>query len=116
MKRSTLMRALLATAIATSIVGCAPRRSTVVYQERPGVTGQTIVVQHPSEPPAVPTETIPQPPDTDYIWVRGHWEWSSGRWVWEPGHWEHPNPGHIWVPAHWERTGNGYVWVSGHWR
>jgi len=116
MKRLTLARTSLVAIGVAAIAGCAPHR-TVVYQPQPATTGSaTIVVQHPSEPPAIQPETIPQPPETDYFWVRGAWEWHDGRWVWEPGHWEHPNPGHAWTPGHWERTEGGYIWIGGHWR
>lgn len=115
MKKSTLARTLLVALGAALFAGCAEPTKTVVYQPQSGATGTTVVVSHPTQPPPMPTETIPQPPDTDYVWVRGAWEWHDSRWVWEPGHWEHPNPGHEWVPGHWERTQGGYIWVSPHW-
>ncbi|HZF00714.1 MAG TPA: YXWGXW repeat-containing protein [Methylomirabilota bacterium] len=96
------------------IAGCATRKEVVYQPQQPA--SQMIIVQHPSEPPALQTETIPPTPDTSYIWIRGMWEWRDGQWVWAPGHWESPNPGHEWVPGHWERTEGGYVWVHGHWR
>ncbi|GEM_PF-2593255 len=118
MKKITLVRTLLAAISAAVIAGCASPTRTVVYQPQSGTTGSTtVVVSHPSEPPTtMQPETIPQAPDTDYIWVRGAWEWQDDRWVWSPGHWEQPHPGHEWVPGHWERTEGGYVWVSPHWR
>jgi WXXGXW repeat (2 copies) len=116
MKKLTLVRAMLVTVGLPILAGCASPTRTTVYQTQPSAGRQTIIVQHPTEPPAIPAETRPQPPDTEYVWVKGAWEWHGGRWVWVPGHWEQPHPGQMWAPSHWQRTDEGYVWVPGHWQ
>jgi len=115
MKKLTLTRTLLVALGLPILAGCATPTHTMVYSQ-PATRGETIIVQHPTEPPPVPSENIPQPPDNDYIWVKGAWEWHGGRWVWVPGHWEQPHPGQMYAPSHWEHTQNGYVWVPGHWQ
>lgn len=113
MKHWTLAKTLIVAAALPVFAGCATRHE-VVYTQQPA--GQTIIVQHPTEPPAVRMETIPSAPDPSDIWVRGAWDWRTDHWVWIPGHWEQPNVGHEWVPGHWQPVGNGYEWVPGQWR
>src|SRR5581483_1599961 len=91
MKKLTLTRTLLVALGLPILAGCATPTHTMVYSQ-PATRGETSIVQHPTEPPPVPSENIPQPPDNDYIWVKGAWEWHGGRWVWVPGHWEQPHP------------------------
>jgi hypothetical protein len=68
-------------------------------------------------PPPDQVEVIPAPPEPDFIWVGGYWDWSWGRYVWVGGHYEHPaHPHDVWVRSRWERRGDRYVRVEGHWR
>jgi hypothetical protein len=112
MKNWTLAKVLLAAIALPLFAGCATRHE-VIYTQQPA--GQTIIVQHPSEPPPVEVETQPPAPDTADVWIPGAWEWHENHWVWEPGRWVSANPGHEWVPGHWERMDQGYTWIDGHW-
>lgn len=115
MKRLTFAKTLVAAIALPLLAGCAPTTRTTVVQTRPPAT-ETIIVKNPAPAPPMPTENIPEPPDTTYIWVRGAWEWRQNQWNWVPGHWEPSNPGHVWVQGTWEPYHGGYVWVPGHWR
>lgn len=49
------------------------------------------------------------------IWIRGHYQYVTGRWVWRPGRWENARAGYRWEPGRWERRGNRWHWVDGTW-
>jgi hypothetical protein len=67
-------------------------------------------------PPPPRTVVRTARPGPNYIWVRGHWGWKSGRYVWVNGYWLKRKPGRTWVAGHWEKRGTRWVWVRGHWR
>ncbi len=68
-------------------------------------------------PPPDQVEAIPVPPEADYVWVGGYWDWNWGRYVWVGGHYEHPaRPHAVWVRSRWERHGDRFVRVEGYWR
>lgn len=112
MKNWTLAKTLLAAIALPLFAGCATRH-VVVYSQQPA--GQTIIVQHPTQPPPVEVETEPPSPAPDDIWIQGSWNWQDNHWVWTPGYWTAPEAGHEWIPAHWQRMDEGYEWVPGHW-
>ena len=61
---------------------------------------QEVIVKVP--PPAVRVETIPPPPDRDYVWDPGHWRWDGHGYVWVPGHYVHKHHHYAkWIPGHW---------------
>ena len=75
------------------------------------------VVYVTDEPPLSPVEVIPTSPGFNYVWVGGHWGWSSNRYLWVPGSWVVPSRGYsVWVPGRWDRDHHGWYWTSGHWR
>jgi YXWGXW repeat-containing protein len=47
-----------------------------------------------------------------YLWVDGHWYWSSDRWLWSDGYYLVDRPGYVYVPG----TYRGHVWERGYWR
>ena len=55
------------------------------------------------------------PARNGFVFVKGHWNWSNGRWDWVAGHWERTRANYIWVDGRWELQGNYYVWVEGRW-
>lgn len=67
-------------------------------------------------PPPAKKEVRTARPGPNYVWITGHWNWSSGRYVWIRGHWVKNKPGKNWVPGHWTKKGRRYVWIKGHWR
>jgi hypothetical protein len=66
-------------------------------------------------PPAPIVETVPPPPQPEYVWAPGYWEWNGGRHVWVAGHYMPPNRGHHWVPDRWDRRDGHYHHEHGHW-
>jgi hypothetical protein len=76
---------------------------------------QEVIVKVP--PPAVRVETIPPPPNPDYVWDPGHWKWDGHGYVWVPGHYVHKHHHYAkWIPGHWVERHGGWYWVEGHWR
>jgi hypothetical protein len=66
-------------------------------------------------PPAPKVEVMPAPPQPDYVWIGGYWNWVGGRHTWVSGHWTTPRPGHHWVAYEWVRQGDGWRLRPGHW-
>ena len=68
------------------------------------------------EPPAPRREARPAP-RSGYVWVPGHWRWSSRqrRYVWEQGTWERDRPGFRFVGPRWVLRRGEWTFVPGHW-
>lgn len=92
----------------------APAPSALVT---PAAPSQVVVTTVPAMP-APPQDVTQSPsPGSDYVWVRGYYNWTGEHYVWVPGSWtEVPRPAAVWVPGQWQPTTGGYVWVAGHWR
>jgi len=77
-----------------------PSRVVAVKPNRPQV-----ILQHPLKT------------RRNYIWVEGHWKWSSfyRDYIWVKGKWIHQRRGHHWVPGFWEVSLGGFVWIEGYW-
>jgi hypothetical protein len=66
-------------------------------------------------PPPPQAETIGVPPQPDFVWIGGYWNWVGNRHEWIAGHWAPPRPGHHWVAYEWVRQGDGWKLKTGHW-
>lgn len=76
--------------------------------------GPTTVV--PTPPPANPTATPEQTPspDSNNVWVAGHYSWMSGQWTWVDASWQRPpHVGAAWVPGSYDAQ--NLRWTEGHW-
>jgi len=96
-----------------TVTGCSSHRTyEPVVATAPA--GAVIVT---TAPPAARHEVVGVSPGTDYVWVRGYWVYTNGRYTWTPGHYERrPRAGVTWIQGHWDRTAAGWVWTPGHWR
>ena len=77
-----------------------PSRIVVVKPNRPKV-----IVKHPNRV------------RKNYIWVEGHWKWSSfyRDYIWIKGKWKRQRRGYHWAPGFWEVSLGGFVWIEGYW-
>ena len=77
-----------------------PSRVVVVKPNRPKV-----IIKHPNRV------------RRNYIWVEGHWKWSSfyRDYIWIKGKWKRQRRGHHWMPGFWEVSLDGFVWIDGYW-
>ena len=77
---------------------------------------QDIVVPEAPPPPVV--ETVPvAPPEPDYVWVGGYWDWNNTQYVWVPGRYRRPpGPDRVWVPPRTYHDAHGNHYVPGGWR
>ena len=68
-------------------------------------------------PPDQIDEKVQYPPNRDYFWVPGHWEYSFQikDFYWHPGRWDLLDPYWILVPAHYIWRPEGYVYVPAYW-
>ena len=106
MKKSILIKSLLAAVSLPFLAGCAEREA---YSN---------TMSSPEAPPPTEAEVIPPQPNATLIWIPGEWRWD-GRWIWVHGHWAAPpSPAAVWVKGHWAPLHDhpGYVWVDGHWK
>ena len=101
MIRRDFLALLALTLAASGSAACGPGSAEIVVE-----TG----------PPPEQIEVVGLAPYPGAVWVRGHWQWTGGRYHWFPGHWERPRNGYIWVHAHWDRSGNRWRFIPGHWR
>jgi hypothetical protein len=98
MRRATAVPALVLSAAAVLLAGCA--------------AGLWI----PVGPPEARVEVHGEIPAPGFVWIGGYWQWHS-RWMWQPGHWEHPpRRGAQWISPHWEHGRRGWRFHKGHWR
>jgi hypothetical protein len=90
-----------------------------VEAETPRPTATVVVKAHPIyptvAPPPVRGESPGSPPQPDFAWIPGNWEWRAGQWAWNNGHWEHKHADMVWVRGRWELQGNYFVWIDGRW-
>jgi hypothetical protein len=97
---------LVATAIATSPIGCGgafeahPPRS--VYVARP--------------PPEPLPEIKSGPSAAGMDWIGGYWHFNGTDYVWIPGHWESPRPGWAWKSPAVVYSQQRRAWVYEHGR
>jgi hypothetical protein len=90
--------------------------ATPLVQTVPASPALGVVATVPPLPPS-PSEVVSVSPGTDYIWVKGYYNWDGSRYQWMPGTWVRASsPGAVWVPAHWQPSTGGYVWVQGAWQ
>jgi len=72
------------------------------------------IVSDPPPPPQI--EVLATPPESNYVWIPGHWEHQK-HWTWTSGHWTpQPRPRAQWIPGRWARLDRGWMWVEGYWR
>ena len=101
MRRITQFRMLGASLALCAALACAGGMR-ITYAER--------------RPPPDRMEVMVRSPGTDYVWVRGHWQWNRNDYGWVPGRWERVQRGYrTWVPGHWVERRNRWRWVEGHW-
>ncbi|MEP9350067.1 hypothetical protein [Xanthobacter sp. KR7-225] len=69
-----------------------------------------------NQPPAPRREARPAP-RPGYVFVPGHWRWSSRqrRYVWEQGDWVRDRPGLRFVGPRWVLRRGEWSFVPGHW-
>ena len=68
-------------------------------------------------PPPVRAEVFGTAPGPGYVWIRGNWNYTGGRYNWAPGRWERPPHGRThWEAGRWEKHGSQYHFREGHWR
>ncbi|MEP9377699.1 hypothetical protein ABLE91_13355 [Aquabacter sp. CN5-332] len=67
-------------------------------------------------PPPLRREVVP-PPRRGFVWVPGHWTWSSRarRYVWVSGQWMPARAGWRYSNPNWVRRGGTWVYVPGRW-
>ena len=69
-----------------------------------------------SAPPHPRVEYRSESPGSDYVWIRGFWDWQGDQWVWIPGRWERPAGRDVtWVDPHYYRESDGWEYQPGHW-
>ncbi|MBA1229621.1 BcpO-related WXXGXW repeat protein [Pseudomonas viridiflava] len=100
---------LIATLVVAS--GCVEER--IVHERRPP-PHEYVEVIAPQPPPERVIEVEPAP-RSGYVWSRGYWHWSDGRYVPVHGHWVAERPGYRYVHPHWESAGDGWHWHAGMW-
>ena len=66
-------------------------------------------------PPPPRIEEVGTPPQANYVWIGGYWNWVGGRHEWVSGHWAAGRPGYHWVVHQWVRQGDGWRLKTGHW-
>ena len=67
-------------------------------------------------PPAARREKARPRPGKDYVFIKGHWGYSGGKYEWAPGRWDRPEANHRrWNDGHWAHDRHGYYWVEGSW-
>ncbi|MBP0939127.1 YXWGXW repeat-containing protein [Pseudomonas alliivorans] len=100
---------LVATLVVAS--GCVEER--IVHERRPP-PHEYVEVIAPQPPPerVIEVEPAPRP---GYVWSRGYWHWSDGRYVPVHGHWVAERPGYRYVHPHWESASDGWHWHAGVW-
>lgn len=96
-------------------------KTIIVEQAAP-----TYVVVQPQAPAEVLVDTPPPAdieeemgacPGTDYVWIRGHWQWDGGRWKRIRGHWiAKPHGTAVWVPGSWKEHHHRWKWTEGYWQ
>jgi hypothetical protein len=70
-----------------------------------------------SEPPAEIVEEIGPCPGSDYIWIKGSWQWDGCRWVRVKGHWAlKPHAAAVWVSGCWTKHHHHWQWIDGCWK
>ncbi len=74
-----------------------------------------VVVVKPNRPKVI--EKHPNRVRRNYIWVEGHWKWSSfyRDYIWIKGKWKRQRRGYHWAPGFWEVRLGGFVWIEGYW-
>ena len=74
-----------------------------------------VVVVKPNRPKVIVKH--PNRVRKNYIWVEGHWKWSSfyRDYIWIKGKWKRQRRGHHWTPGFWEVSLGGFVWIEGYW-
>ena len=98
--------------------------ATHVYVVADRVEGDPNAVYEPQStvvvvtPPPAPRYVVRRPPlpFAGALWVRGYWNWTSGRYVWRTGHYIRPRAGYVFVAPRWERRSGRYVFVRGFFR
>jgi len=56
------------------------------------------LVEVPFAPPPARTETVPDRPEDDAVWLDGEWSWDGRRWSWKQGRWLVPPKGASFAP------------------
>ncbi len=91
-------------------------RVVLVQAQRFVVTEEPLpaakVAEAPPEPQLGELER-PAPPQTDALWVDGHWTYGPTGFSWLAGHYVAPRAGHVFVPPRWASFGNEYLYFNG---
>jgi hypothetical protein len=97
-----IRKLLLATMIATSVVGIAT----------PAAAAVEVFVQ--VAPPPLRQEAVPAPRH-GYFWVPGNWNSRSGHYVWASGTWVHERPGYQYHAPTWVEDNGRWSKHQGSW-
>ena len=67
-------------------------------------------------PPPLPVYVVPEPPEQDFVWAPGHWQWGGYGYFWVPGTWiEPPQAGLLWTPGYWAYDQDQFFFHEGYW-
>lgn len=111
--RRRLLKSLLLAAAPASAVGALTGRAAA-QQWRPPSQRSTAPSLTP--PPLPRYERLPQP-RPGYVWVPGHWIWSSRqrRYVWVDGRWTRNRPGFRYAGSRWVFRNGEWHFIPGQW-
>jgi hypothetical protein len=111
--------------VATLFLGLAAIYAPSTFAHTKYIVEQpTYIMQQPApvvvveaEPPADFAEEIGVSPGRDFIWIKGHWQWSGNQWGRVHGHWvQKPHSSAVWVPGCWTRHHHHWKWNEGYWQ
>ncbi len=110
MATSKITLPLCVCAFAVALAGC------TVVPPRVTVSGPAVVMAPMPQPP-MRVEIVSAPPQTDYFWIPGYWQWGGDRHYWIGGHWERHRPHERWEPHRWQPDhGGNWRLNGGYWR
>ncbi len=69
----------------------------------------------PQPPTSIDNGPSVPPPNDDYFWVPGHWEYANSAYRWRSGFWSVYQGDWVWNPANYCSTPRGYLFVNGYW-
>src|SRR5262245_54957995 len=78
-------------AVAGGLAGAAIGHEVDQREARAADTGLTVKTIPPA-PVSEPQETMPPQPASNYVWIRGYYNYTGAGYQWQPGHWEVPPP------------------------
>lgn len=60
---------------------------------------------------AVENEFKPEAPSNNHTWIKGHWQYDSGRYYWTDGAYVANVPNHTWVDGKWVNNQITDMWT-----